>query len=138
MSRLAAPILGLLLLPLAALAQESDTRPAPDPEPPRESGRSLMERGAELFFDGLRDEMAPAIEELRGLADEYGPAMRSFMAEMGPALAEMFDQVKDWTAYHPPEMMPNGDIILRKRQPDAETPPPAAREEAEPMGPTDI
>jgi len=30
---------------------------------------------------------------------------------------EMMDQVKDWTDYYPPEMLPNGDIILRRRTP---------------------
>ena len=128
MTRLIAPLFALALLPVPALAQDSD------PPPAEAEGRSLMERGMELFFEGLRQEMAPTVEELRGLAEEYGPAMRSFMNEMGPALAEMFEQVKDWTAYHPPEMLPNGDIILRKRQP--ETPP--AEEKDPPQGPTDI
>ncbi len=89
-----------------------------------DDGPGLMERGMEMFLKGLRDEMSPALEHMRKLSDEYGPALFSFLEEMGPAFGEMLDQVQDWTAYHPPEMLPNGDIILRKKvlpdpEPDA-------------------
>lgn len=133
MIRLRALVLALCLAPLPVLAQESDPDPGPDPD-----GRFLMERGVELFFEGLREEMSPAMDELRGLAEEFGPSMRSFLQEMGPALSEMFEEVKDWTAYHPPEMLPNGDIIIRKRQPEAEPETEPQDDEDAPQGPTDI
>lgn len=91
-----------------------------------DEGKSLMERGAELFLEGLRQEMEPTLEDLRGLADQFGPALQSFMQEMGPALADLAAQVQDWSAYEAPEMLPNGDIIIRKKpqdQPDELTPP---------------
>jgi len=66
-------------------------------------------------MEGLRGEMAPALEDLKALVDQFGPSMRSFLQEMGPAFGEMIDKVQDWTDYHPPEMLPNGDIILRKK-----------------------
>lgn len=101
-----------------------------------DEGTGLMERGLELFFEGLREEMSPALENMRKLADEYGPAMFSFLEEMGPALGEMLDDVKDWSAYHPPEILPNGDIIIRKKvTPDPEPSPDA---EPVPQGQTDI
>ncbi|SFT47941.1 hypothetical protein SAMN05216236_102137 [Sedimentitalea nanhaiensis] len=78
----------------------------------------------EMFLEGLRDEMSPALENMRKLSDEYGPAMFSFLEEMGPAFGEMLDQVKDWTAYRPPEILPNGDIILRKKVPSDTVPDP--------------
>ncbi len=81
-------------------------------------GKSLMERGAELFMEGLRQEMEPTLDEFLGLADQFGPAMQSFLQEMGPALAELAAQVEDWSAYEAPEILPNGDIILRKKQKD--------------------
>ncbi len=81
-----------------------------------EDAPTLMEQGAELFFEGLRREMEPALDELLGLADQFGPAMRSFMQEMGPALAELAAEVKDWSVYEMPEILPNGDIIIRKKQ----------------------
>lgn len=96
-------------------------------------GRSLMEEGMRLFLDGLREEMSPALRELQGMAEEFGPSMRSFLQEMGPAFAEMLDEVRDWTQYHPPELLPNGDIIIRRRQTEESEQPPAT-----PEGPTDI
>jgi hypothetical protein len=82
-----------------------------------ERGLSIMERGAQLFFEGLLKEMEPAIEEFSGLADEMGPALRQFADQMGPKLTEMMQQVEDWSLYQAPEMLPNGDIIIR-RKPD--------------------
>ncbi len=35
-----------------------------------EGNKSLMEQGAELFFEGLRQEMEPALDELLGLAEQ--------------------------------------------------------------------
>lgn len=80
-------------------------------------GLSLMERGAQLFFEGIKREMEPALDDLMGLADEMEPMLREFVQDMGPALAELLAQIEDLSAYHPPEMLPNGDIILRKKTP---------------------
>ncbi len=99
-------------------------------------GKSLMERGAELFLEGLRQEMEPTLEDLRGLADQLGPALQSFMQEMGPALADLAAQVQDWSVYETPEMLPNGDIIIR-RKPKDQTEEPVPQEE-ESDGLTDI
>lgn len=76
-----------------------------------------MERGAQLFFEGLMKEMEPAIEEFQGLTEDMGPALRDFAAEMGPKLSELMDEIEDWSAYEPPEVLENGDIIIR-RKPD--------------------
>ncbi len=94
-------------------------------------GKSLMQQGAEMFLKGLTEQMEPALEDLKSLSEEMGPQLRNFLAEMGPALGEVFEQVEDWTLYHPPEILPNGDIILRKRLPDAE-------KETAPEGPVDL
>ena len=94
--------------------------------PEEDTGKSLMEHGVELFLEGLRQEMEPAISDLRGLADQFSPALRSFMREMGPALANLAAQVQDWSAYEAPEMLSNGDIIIRRKpareQPEQPTP----------------
>ncbi|GGG73118.1 hypothetical protein GCM10011415_21700 [Salipiger pallidus] len=74
-----------------------------------------MKRGAELFFRGLMDELDPAMRELEDLAQDMEPALRSFREEMGPALRDMMGEVQDWSAYEAPEMLPNGDIIMRRR-----------------------
>jgi hypothetical protein len=67
------------------------------------------------------EEMGPALRELEGLADNLQPALRSFAKEMGPALRDLLDTVEDWSAYEPPIILPNGDILL-KRKPDMPTP----------------
>ncbi|OSQ51994.1 hypothetical protein [Marivita geojedonensis] len=81
-----------------------------------ENGTSLMEEGAKLFFRGLMEEMEPALRELEGLAEDIEPALRSFAEEMGPALRELMAQVEDWSAYEPPVVLPNGDILLKRKQ----------------------
>jgi len=89
-----------------ALAQETE-----------EEGRSLMEEGARLFWEGIRREMGPALEEFQDRAQEMEPALRQFVEEMGPALRDLMDQVGDLSAYHSPEVLPNGDIIIRRKTP---------------------
>ncbi|QGX97803.1 hypothetical protein EI983_05735 [Roseovarius faecimaris] len=83
-----------------------------------EDGFSLMERGAQLFFEGIQREMEPALNDLMALADDMEPALRAFISEMGPAFVELLGQIEDLSAYHPPEILPNGDIILRKKTPE--------------------
>ncbi|MCA0928997.1 hypothetical protein [Ruegeria profundi] len=102
-----------------------------------DTGKSLMEQGAELFFEGLRKEMEPALEDLQGLVGKFGPAMQSFFQELGPALAELADEIEDWSVYEAPEMLPNGDIIIRKKPiPDEPEVPEESQEETD--GATEI
>ena len=115
-------ILALLLPAVDGWAEQNDA-----PEPPAASadeGMSLMERGARMFLEGMRREMAPAIEDLRDLTAGMGPMMRSFMQEMGPALADLLGRIDDMTAYEPPELLPNGDIIIRRKPERGPLPPP--------------
>ena len=58
-----------------------------------ERGRDLMSEALKLFMKGLMQEMDPAIEGFEGLID-------------------------DLSGYHPPEVLPNGDIIIRRRKPE--------------------
>ncbi|MFW2544089.1 hypothetical protein ACN2XU_15755 [Primorskyibacter sp. 2E107] len=112
MTHVLAPFFVLAMLAAPVMAQE-----------PEENGPSLMEEGMKLFMRGLMTEMEPALKELEGMAEEARPFLDDFAREMGPALRDLMGQVQDWSAYHPPEMLPNGDIILRKKTPDAvETP----------------
>lgn len=101
---LAALLITLTALPAAA--QEADD--------------SLMERGLRLFMEGLMQEMEPALRDLEGLAEDAAP----FLREMQRSLGEV---VEDFDAYAAPEILPNGDIIIRRKDPltpDApETPP---------------
>lgn len=53
-------------------------------------GRDLMSEAMRLFMRGLMEEMEPALEDLSDLIGQID-------------------------SYHPPEMLPNGDIIIRKK-----------------------
>lgn len=92
-----------------------------------------MEEGAQLFLRGLMQEMDPAIRELEGLAKELEPAFREFALVMGPALNTLVETVDSFTYYEAPEILDNGDILIRRR-PDAppyEAPDPAGDAEIE-------
>ncbi|MFY0681272.1 MAG: hypothetical protein JXR13_11910 [Thalassovita sp.] len=84
---------------------------------PDEDGLSLMEEGARLFLRGILEEMEPALDDLRGLGDDLEPALRQFVLEMGPALKELLGSFDGISQYHAPELLPNGDILLRRKAP---------------------
>lgn len=74
----------------------------------------------------------PAQAEGSGLdtfRDEAGSLLREFMDgieshfdTLGPRLRELADSLGGMTAYEPPELLPNGDIIIRRRTPPEEPP----------------
>lgn len=103
-------ILSICLSPVAGTAQEA--------APESEEGPSLMERGARLFMRGIMEEMGPTLKELEGLAQDVTPAMENFVRNMGPALRDLITEVEDWSVYDAPEILPNGDILIR-RKPEA-------------------
>jgi hypothetical protein len=104
----AALILALALSPLPALAQET-------PAPEAEEGPSLMERGLALFFEGFQQELKPALE---GMGDA--------LTEMKPAMDSIMGMIDDMTNYQMPEMLENGDIIIRRKPEAPPVEPPAA------------
>lgn len=109
----------ILALALASGPVGAQDIPAPvEDDTEVEDGRSLMERGAQMFLDGMRREMSPALEDLRDLVTTMGPAMQEFLRDMGPAMADLLGKIDDLQVYEMPELLPNGDIIIR-RKPDA-------------------
>lgn len=113
-------VLALTVMPVAA---QDETLPPPAEGPSTDEGLSLMERGARMFLEGMRREMAPALQDLQSMVETMGPAMQDFLRDMGPALADVLNRVGDLSAYQAPELLPNGDIIMR-RKPDAGPLPP--------------
>ncbi len=109
MTRLALIVAVALCLTSPALAQEEEEENG--------SGRSLMEEGARIFMEGILREMEPALKDLEGMAGEIEPAIREFAREMGPAFSELLARIDDLSNYHAPEMLPNGDIIIRRKEP---------------------
>lgn len=118
MTRRLAPALIALLLaqPLAASAQQER---APEPDDPLAEGLDLLGRGAEGVLRGLVDQIGPQLETL-------DRELRGFALELGPALRDLSEMIGDIDRYHPPERLPNGDIILRRKTPGEMDPAPLA------------
>ena len=76
-----------LLIPLAFVAAPAFAQDTPEPE-----GRDLMSEALRLFMRGLLQEMEPAMDDFSALLDNLD-------------------------AYHAPEVLPNGDIIIRRKTP---------------------
>jgi hypothetical protein len=95
----------MLSAPLPALAQEA-------PNGDVDEGLSLLEQGAQMLLRGMMSEMEPALND-----------MAEALAEAEPMLRDMLAMMDDLTNYHPPEIMPNGDIILRRKLPGEVAPP---------------
>lgn len=110
-------------LPFTALAQEA--------EPSEGLGR--VGDGAREILRGLVEEAEPAIEGIAGIGAELLPTFRLIAQEMGPAFAEVFGQVDALSNYEPPVFLPNGDIVLRRR----DGAPPFTPPEAAPAEPGD-
>lgn len=85
-----APALALLaaLAAAPAAAQEAGEGGTSD----MDEGFSLLEEGTRLLLRGLLSEMEPALRELQGALENLD-------------------------AYHPPEVLPNGDILIRRKEP---------------------
>lgn len=104
-----APFALALCLALPAQAQD-------DP-PPAEGLFSFMERM-------LRDFMTEAEPQLREL--ERG------LNALTPEMERLMERMRDATQYYPPEVLPNGDILIRRRQSAEDPPETAPGSDAEP------
>jgi hypothetical protein len=109
--RVTAFLLAAALSAGPVLAQDSVPIP---PEPgvggEVDEGLSLLEEGAKLFLRGLMQEMEPALE---GMAE----GMEEFAGAVEPMLRDLARMMGDISNYHAPEMLPNGDIIIRRKTP---------------------
>jgi hypothetical protein len=92
-------IIALFMTLSAAEAQEA-------PNADVEEGMSLLEQGAQMLLRGMMAEMEPALDEMAEALESAKPMLRDLIAMMG--------EVQN---YHAPEMLPNGDIILRRKLP---------------------
>ena len=91
--------------PVAASAQDEDVK----------EGFNLIEEGTRLLLRELTNEIEPLME---GLATEMEPKLRAFAEDLMPMLEQFAEMVGDLDSYHPPEKLPNGDIILRRKTPE--------------------
>lgn len=81
-------------------------------------GLNLIEEGARMLLRGLIDEMEPSLDALSDSLADIGPAFGEFALSFGPAFQDVLEQIDDFSNYEAPEILPNGDIIMR-RSPDA-------------------
>ncbi|SIS56771.1 hypothetical protein [Phaeovulum vinaykumarii] len=113
-------IAALLAAPLAAEEAAPQDAPPSHEDGSTERGFSLMEEGARLLMQGLADKIEPKLGEI-------GRGLDEAMADIEPALRELAEMIGDLRNYEPPERLPNGDIILRRKRdlpaPDAEPAP---------------
>ena len=98
------------VLALPATAQEMVQ------EQPQQDERSLMQRGFEMFFEGLLNEVEPLKEDLNQLTENLEPSLRALIEEFGPVLRDLAGKIDDATRYEAPEVLPNGDIIIRRKE----------------------
>ncbi len=96
-------ILSAALIATPAVAQD-DT----------EKGFGLMELGAELILRGLMQEVEPAMDDLQSMIEDFGPALEEITEELAPVLSDILARVDDIRHYDAPEILPNGDIIMRR------------------------
>ena len=116
-----------LALFLALPAPRAHAQDAPPQTTETDEGLSLLEQGAQMLLRGLAQEMGPALDDLREGAQELEPVLRDLVQNMGPALRDLLDKAGDLSAFEPPEVLPNGDILLRRK--------PAPRDPAVPAQP---
>lgn len=84
-----------------------DTMP-PEAMPPGGGGNPKEEdmgRGMDLLGEGTR------------------MILRGLLSEVQPLLEDLRGKVDDLNAYHPPEVLPNGDILIRRRMAPDQLPP---------------
>lgn len=95
-TRLGALALAVALSATPLAAQDSPERPA---NPDLAEGAEMLSQGLKKLFRGLMDELEPA-----GEAAEEG-------------WNDLVDWLGDLSAYEAPERLPNGDILIRRKDP---------------------
>lgn len=103
----------IVFLPAVALALSLNLAPvaAQDTSDAAEDklreGAELLGEGLQLLLNGMKDDVVPLLEDLRDELDN----------ELGPLVEGLRGKLEDLNAYYPPEVLPNGDIIIRRKVP---------------------
>lgn len=121
MTRIFAPLALMLALSPGPLSAQ-DGGPPPD-EP------GAVGRGFGAIIDQLFGNDAPASPEDRPDANDLTQDLSGALRQMGPVLRDLATQVDDIRNYQAPERLPNGDILIRRRE---GAPPPPMGEDAPP------
>lgn len=106
------PIFAAVVMALPAYAQTyGQTQGQTEDQTLAQSADSPLEN----LFEDFR-------KQLEEFSDEVGPMMEGFTKEVSPLLEGLADQLKDLNAYHAPEILPNGDILIRRKSPKEQEP----------------
>ena len=76
----------------------------------------LLERFAERTERAMRDMVEEIEPELDALSRKIKPELEGFMAEVVPELRQLSELLGGIHLYDTPEILPNGDIIIRRRE----------------------
>lgn len=71
-----------------------------------DQGLSLLQEGAKLLFRGFIAEVEPSLDD-----------MSAAIAAAGPQIMQLLALIDDLQNYHAPELLENGDILLRRKTP---------------------
>ncbi len=107
MKKIYAPIFALFLTGTPVFAEDNAEV---------SEGFDLMEKGVQLFMQGIFNELEPTMNEFQQLIDEASPQLKALLLEMGPSLVEALNKIDDFSYYEKPEVLPNGDIIIRREK----------------------
>lgn len=104
-------VLALLLLTAPALAQTvPPANPVPEgstvPTEDLEQGLSLMEQGAQMLLRHMMGKVEPSLQE-----------MTEALKQAQPQLLKLLAMVDDIRNFHAPEVLENGDILIRRKTP---------------------
>ena len=100
-------VLALLLLTAPVLAQTVPEAPVPEkPAEDVEQGLSLMEQGAQLLLRHMMGKVEPSLQE-----------MTEALQQAQPQLLKLLAMVDDIRNFHAPEVLENGDILIRRKTP---------------------
>jgi len=109
MKRIALPLIACLIA-LPAAAQETEPQ-----EPPEDSAPLLpfLEQFGKDLMRDFQQEIAPDLERMM---ERMGPEMERLMAPMLPRLQELGETLGGLTQYELPEILPIGDIMIRRKK----------------------
>ena len=82
-----------------------------------EPSLGLIKQNEQFFLKSLLKQLPDALNDLEALTRPLELSLRSFTQEIAPYWGDLLQKVEDWSIYRAPKVLPNGDIILRKKPP---------------------
>jgi hypothetical protein len=74
-------------------------------------------RAEETAFDDLLKQIEELSNKAQTLLGDWVPAISPKLEELSPAIEDLLNRIEDLSVYHSPEVLENGDIIVRRKKP---------------------